>query len=128
MYRFFYGKREVNEKKTNNWKKWHGIPIKANCNACLPNGDILGPVVVFPLEENGPKRSTKKRKKHHFRHTWNAVKAIELQDKPELWRIYNRYGYTRKKLRRKTKRLQRQTLTCRTNGGENEKTIKKYHG
>ena len=105
MYQFFYGTTECNGIKSNNWKKMHGIPLKAKCQASL-NGQVLGTTVVIPLDEYVSKRSIKKRKKYRFRHSWNILKAIELQNNPELKRIYNRYGYSRKKMKRKLRRLQ----------------------
>lgn len=107
MYRYYYGAIEINKMKSNNWKKLHGIPIKAKCKVAITDGDLPGTVVAWSLNEYISKRSVRKRKKYRFRHTWNIFKAIELQNKPELQRIYNRYGYSRKKMRRKIRRMQK---------------------
>jgi len=91
--------------KSNNWKKMHGIPLKSK------KMNIYG-VCIYSLVQSEylSKRSKKKIKKEHFRHSVNICKLTELEHNPNSIRIYNRYGYARKKMMRKIKRLRRKQL------------------
>lgn len=107
MYEYYYGTVKVDNIKSNNWKKLHNIPIKSKCKVGTIYGDPIGAVVVLSLNKYVSKRSLKKKKKQKFRYSWNILKAIALQNRPDLQRLYHRYGYSSKKLKRKIRRLKR---------------------
>lgn len=92
-----YGDTVVEEIKSNNWKKMHGVPLKAHprlngCRICSVRLD----------NRYVSKRSRKKQKKIRFRGCF-FYQIIEagLHDNPKLKRIYHRYGAWRKKFRKK---------------------------
>ena len=92
-----YGDTVVEEIKSNNWKRMHGVPLKAHprlngyriCSVRLDNRYVS-------------KRSRKKQKKIRFRGCFfYQITEAGLHDNPKLKRIYHRYGAWRKKLRKK---------------------------
>ena len=92
--------------KSNNWKKMHGVPLKSK------GINILRMYFCALVQsEYVSKRSKKKQKKAHFRHSLNICKLIELEHDPNSIRIYNRYGYAPKKMMKKIKRLRKKQLT-----------------
>lgn len=95
-----YGDTVVEEIKSNNWKRMHGVPLKAHprlngyriCSVRLDNRYVS-------------KRSRKKQKKIRFRGCFfYQITEAGLHDNPKLKRIYYRYGAWRKKLRKKISR------------------------
>lgn len=95
-----YGDTVVEEIKSNNWKRMHGVPLKAHprlngyriCSVRLDNRYVS-------------KRSRKKQKKIRFRGCFfYQITEAGLHDNPKLQRIYYRYGAWRKKLRKKISR------------------------
>ena len=50
------------------------------------------------------KRNKKKKKKNSFNNKLDITKLMQLADKPEIYRIYKRYGYMPKIFKRKLKR------------------------
>lgn len=85
--------------KSNNWKRMHEIPLKANPR--FKGGKIF---TYFFDGRYVSKRSRKKRKKMHFRGCINPSIEYELHNNPKFARIYHRYGAWRKKLRKKISR------------------------
>lgn len=93
-----YDKKICNEKKSNNWKRMHGIPMKAT------EKTISGVHIFEGRLDPGyvSRRSRKKQKKSHFRSGYSEIAAICI-GKLKLNRIYHRYGYMRKKYKRMSK-------------------------
>lgn len=91
-----YGDTVVEEIKSNNWKRMHGVPLKAHprLNGCRICSVRLDNRFVS-------KRSRKKQKKMLFRGCYNPIAEDALRDDLKLKRIYHRYGAWRKKLRKK---------------------------
>ncbi len=84
--------------KSNNWKRMHGIPLKAmKVNKNGVRLTISSPKYVS-------RRSQKKKKKAHFRRSFSFIVAMQLKDNPKAWKIYqiyHRYGYMKKKCKKK---------------------------
>ena len=101
-----YGKELCNGIKSNNYKKMHGIPMKAK-GATIFGGEI---VTLSPRYVSS--RSKKKQNKARFRGSFNMMKELEHQDKPMEKRIWHRYGYMPKVYRKK---LRRNHILCKNN-------------
>lgn len=83
--------------KSNNWKKMHGIPLKAKGRT-----QYGGKIIQIPISYVS-KRNRKKQKKAHFRSSYNQIAEKTLENKPNIKRLYHRYGYMKKKYRKKLK-------------------------
>lgn len=93
--KYMYGNVVCDTIKSNNWKKMHGIPLKTK--ARTENG-----CNIFKITEKYvSKRSKKKRAKAHFRCCFNPIIESQLENNPKAKRIYHRYGYMKKKCKKK---------------------------
>lgn len=91
-----YDKIICNEKKSNNWKRMHGIPVKAT------ERTVSGAHIFFDSLDSTyvSRRSRKKQRKAHFRSAYNEIVAVVCVEDLELYRIYRRYAYMRRKYKR----------------------------
>lgn len=91
-----YGSVICEGMKSNNWKRMHGVPLKTKVkNQCGED------IIIWVPNKYVSKRSKKKQKKAHFQNSFNPMVESYLSDKPDLKRIYRRYGYMYRKYRRK---------------------------
>lgn len=100
-----YGDVVCQEYKSKNWKRMHGIPLKTK--GITDFGGIVVHIDCF--NKYISPRSKKKRKKHHFRRTLNPIVESFFEDKPDAKCIYHRYGYMKKKCKRKLRELERKS-------------------
>lgn len=102
--------KHCNEFKTRNWKKMHNI-----CKKSIPKNKYNEKLLLFNFDSKYiSKRSKKKKSKNLFKNKLDIITLmqlndkLQLNDKPEIYRIYKRYGYMPKTFKRKLKRkLQR---------------------
>ena len=95
-----YEDKKCNEFKTKNWKKMHNI-----CKKTIPRNKYNEKLLLFDFNSKYiSKRSKKKKNKNSFKSKLNIINLIQLEDKPEIYRIYKRYGYMPKIFKRKLKR------------------------
>ncbi len=95
-----YEDKKYNEFKTKNWKKMHNI-----CKKAIPRNKYNEKLLLFDFNSKYiSKRNKKKKKKNSFNNKLDITKLMQLADKPEIYRIYKRYGYMPKIFKRKLKR------------------------
>ena len=98
-----YGNMACEGIKSNNWKRMHGIPLKTKGRT--ENGYMVIPLNL--LSTYISKRSKKKFRKFLFRRSINLIIESAFENKPDEKRIYHRYGYMKKKCKKKLRALNR---------------------
>lgn len=93
-----YEDKKCNEFKTKNWKKMHNI-----CKKTIPRNKYNEKLLLFDFNSKYISKRNKK-KKNSFNNKLDITKLMQLADKPEIYRIYKRYGYMPKIFKRKLKR------------------------
>lgn len=95
-----YEDKKGNEFKTKNWKKMHNV-----CKKAVPKNKNNEKLLLLDFNSKYiSKRSKKKKNKNSFKSKLNIINLVQLEDKPEIYRIYKRYGYMPKTFKRKLKR------------------------
>lgn len=95
-----YEDKKGNEFKTKNWKKMHNV-----CKKAVPKNKNNEKLLLLDFNSKYiSKRNKKKKKKNSFNNKLDITKLMQLADKPEIYRIYKRYGYMPKTFKRKLKR------------------------
>lgn len=95
-----YEDKKGNEFKTKNWKKMHNV-----CKKAVPKNKNNEKLLLLDFNSKYiSKRNKKKKKKNSFNNKLDITKLMQLADKPEIYRIYKRYGYMPKIFKRKLKR------------------------
>lgn len=98
--KILYGDIACDGIKSHNYKRLHSIPMHTKPRT--KDGAII---YCLNIDQYLSKRSKKKRKKAHFRHSFNPLTESVLKGNPRAARLWHRYGYMKKILRRKAKCL-----------------------